>query len=69
MPGESRLFERKLLESCYKRRITDSGRATTSKKASSLVSVVERYRALAEMETCEEADQAQLTAVLTMGEG
>ena len=38
-------------------------------KASSLVSVVERYRALAEMETCEEADQAQLTAVLTMGEG
>ena len=38
-------------------------------KASGLVSAVDRYRALAKMETCEEADQAQLTAVLTMGEG
>ena len=38
-------------------------------KASGLVSVVDRYRALAKMETCEEADQDQLTAVLTMREG
>ena len=38
-------------------------------KASGLVSAVDRYRALAKIETCEEADQAQLTAVLTMREG
>ena len=38
-------------------------------KASGLLSAVDRYRALAKMETCREADQAQLTAVLTMGEG
>lgn len=38
-------------------------------KASGLVDAVARYRSLAQMQSCAEADEAQLSAALTMGEG
>ena len=49
-----------------KRRIRE---VETRLKASGLVDAVARYRSLAQMGSCAEADEAQLSALLTMGEG